>query len=54
MGLSRDIASTCLGMAFVRGEMDCLEEANTIHIKRKDKWGHPSRVLGPLVKDNGG
>ena len=42
-----------LGMAIVRGYVDCPEEAKTVPIGRKRKHGRPSRISGPLLRDAG-
>ena len=52
-GIKHDRCKDTLGMAIVKGEVDYLEEANTIPIGRKRKQGRPSRVAGPLVRDDG-
>ena len=40
-----------LGMAIVRGEVDCPKEAKTVLIGRKWKWGRPRKVERPIVRD---
>ena len=40
-------------MAIVRGEVDHPKEAKIVPIGRKCKREHPSKVVGPLVRDDG-
>ena len=42
-----------LGMAIVKGHVDCPEEAKTVPIGRKRTRGRPSRISGPLVREDG-
>ena len=42
-----------LGMAIIKGDVDCLEEAKTVPIGRKGEQGRPRRVSGLLVRDDG-
>ena len=53
VGFRQRYCKHMLAMAIVRGEVDCLEEMKTVPIRRKCKQGRPSRLVGPLVRDNG-
>ena len=53
VGIKRGHCKHTLGMAIVKVEVDCPEEVKTVPIGRKRKQGSPSRVAGPLVKDDG-
>ena len=53
VGIKQGHGKHTLGMAIVRGEVDCLEEAKAAPIGRKRKQGRPSRVAGPLARDDG-
>ena len=53
VGIKSGHCKHTLGMAIVRGCVDCPEEAKTIPIGRKRKRGRPSRISGPLVRDAG-
>ena len=53
VGIKSGHCKHTLGMAIVRGCVDCPEEAKTIPIGRKRKCGRPSRISGPLVRDAG-
>ena len=53
VGIKQGHCKHTLGMAIVKGEADCPKEAKTVPIGRKRKQGRPSKVVGPLVRDDG-
>ena len=53
VGIKRGHFKHTLCMTIVRGEVDCPEEAKTVPIGRKGKWGSPSRVARPFARDDG-